>query len=75
MRNLKFRLKRDSLNQIYISFMRPILEYASLVWDNCTEREKKLVRENPNRMRKNSDWFIPICITSKYLQRNWLVKA
>ena len=41
MRNLKFKLKRDSLNQIYISFLRPILEYSSVAWDNCTEREKE----------------------------------
>ena len=41
MRTLKFRLKRDSLNQIYVSFLRPVLEYASVVWDNCTKREKE----------------------------------
>ena len=30
------------MNQIYIyiSFLRPILEYASVVWDNCTQYEK-----------------------------------
>ena len=36
MRLLKFKLTRDSLNQIYISYLRPILEYASPVWDNCS---------------------------------------
>ena len=41
MRTLKFRLNRDSLNQIYVSFLRPVLEYASVVWDNCTKREKE----------------------------------
>ncbi len=40
MRALKFKLKRTSLNQIYISYMRPILEYASVVWDGCTLYEK-----------------------------------
>ena len=40
MRSLKFRLKRDSLNQIYISFLRPLLKYSSVVWDNCTMSEK-----------------------------------
>ena len=32
--------RRKTLNQIYVSFLRPILEYASVVWDNCTFYEK-----------------------------------
>jgi len=40
LRSLKFKLRRQSLNQIYISFLRPILEYASVDWDNCTQLEK-----------------------------------
>ena len=39
MRKLKFLLDRDSLQIIYISFIRPILEYADIVWDNCTQYE------------------------------------
>ena len=40
MRKLKFTVRRKTLNQIYISFLRPILEYASVFWDNCTLNEK-----------------------------------
>ena len=40
MRTLKFKLCRESLNQFYISFLRPIIENASVVWDNCTVAEK-----------------------------------
>ena len=40
MRKLKFTVRRKTLNQIYVSFLRPILEYASVVWDNCTFNEK-----------------------------------
>ena len=32
--------RRESLNQIYISFLRPNLEYASVVWDNGAIAEK-----------------------------------
>ena len=39
MRKLKFLLDRDSLQIIYASFIRPILEYADIVWDNCTQYE------------------------------------
>ena len=40
MRSLKFRLKRDSLNQINVSFLRPLLEYSLVVWDKCSRTEK-----------------------------------
>ena len=39
MRKLKFILDRQSLEIIYTSFIRPILEYADVVWDNCTQCE------------------------------------
>ena len=45
MRLLKFKLKRKTLNQIYISYLRPIIEYASIVWDNCTNYEKDLLEK------------------------------
>jgi len=37
---LKFTVKRNTLNQIYITVLRPILEYSSAVWDNCEKDEK-----------------------------------
>ena len=35
LRKNKFSLSRKTLNQIYVSFIRPKFEYASEVWDNC----------------------------------------
>ena len=40
MQKVKFTVRRKTLNQIYISFSIPILDYASAVWDNCTHNEK-----------------------------------
>ena len=37
MRKLKFELDRNSLEIIYFTFIRPLLEYANVVWDNCTQ--------------------------------------
>ena len=39
MRKLKFKLDRRSLQTIHFSFIRPLLEYADVVWDNCTQYE------------------------------------
>ena len=41
MRKLKFCLDRKSLEIIYLIFIRPILDYADVVWDNCTNYEKQ----------------------------------
>ena len=41
MRKLKHNLDRKSLEIIYTSFIRPILEYADVIWDNCSQYEKQ----------------------------------
>ena len=40
MRKLKFVLDPKSLQTIYFTFVRPILEYSDIIWDNCTQYEK-----------------------------------
>ena len=40
MRALKFKVSRKSLEQIYISFIRPLLEYCDSVWDNSSTEAK-----------------------------------
>ena len=40
MRKLKYELDRQSLETIYLTFIRPVLEYANVAWDNCTHYEK-----------------------------------
>ena len=51
LRKLKYKLKSDYLEKIYLVFTRPILEYASEVWDNCGQtncnRQKKIQIEAP----------------------------
>ena len=39
LRGLKFKLKRHTLEKIYISFIRPLLEYSDTVWDNCSQEQ------------------------------------
>ena len=41
MRILKFKLDRKSLETIYLTFIRPILEYGDVVWNNYTQYEKE----------------------------------
>ena len=39
MRKVKFTLSRVALNQTYFSFILPILEYSSMVWDGCSQQD------------------------------------
>ena len=40
LRSLKFTLNRQSLQKKDFTFIRPILEYADVVWDNCTKQQQ-----------------------------------
>ena len=40
LRSLMYKLERKTLETFYLSFIRPILEYGDIVWDNCSKKEK-----------------------------------
>jgi hypothetical protein len=46
---LKYRLDRRSLETIYISYIRPILEYGSNIWDNCTKGQSDQIESIQKR--------------------------
>ena len=46
MRKLKFKLDRKSLEIIYTAFIRPILEYGDVIWDNCAQYEKNEIEKS-----------------------------
>ena len=43
MQKLKYKLDRQTLQTLYFTFVRPKLEYASVVWDDCTLGQKKML--------------------------------
>ena len=43
LKGLKFKLRRNTLERLYKSLVRPVLEYADVVWDGCTESECDLL--------------------------------
>lgn len=48
MRKVKYSFNRQALNQMYISYVRPILEYASILWDGCTVQDKNALEKLQN---------------------------
>lgn len=41
--NLKFKLPRQILDNIYKTFIRPSLEYADVVWHSCSDSDSRLI--------------------------------
>ena len=48
MRKLKYNFSRTALNQVYISFVRPLLEYSCIVWDGCTTEQSNTLEKLQN---------------------------
>ena len=48
MKKLKFDFDRKSLETVYLTFIRPILEYGDTIWDNCTQYEKNELEKIQN---------------------------
>ncbi len=40
LRSLKFILKRSCLERLYLCYIRPLLEYGDIIWDNCSKELK-----------------------------------
>ena len=49
MRAIKLKLDRYTMQIIYFSFIRPVLEYADNIWDNIPEYLKNEVDKFQNR--------------------------
>ena len=48
MRNLKYNFSRTALNQIYVSYVRPLLKYACIVWDGRTTEQSNTLKKLQN---------------------------
>ena len=44
-RSLMYKLDRKTLEIIYFSFIRPTLEYADVIWDNCDVNERYRIEQ------------------------------
>ena len=41
-------MSRNALNKMYMSYMLPIVEYASVVWDGCSEQDSVTLQKVQN---------------------------
>jgi hypothetical protein len=72
LRKLKFRLKREYLENIYFTFIRPILEYSSEVWDNCCQvNSDRLEKLQLEAARIVTGLTCYTCLDSIYKETGW----
>ena len=48
LKGIKFKVDRTTLSKLYKSMVRPIMEYADVLWDGRTESESDLLKHVPN---------------------------
>ena len=72
MRRLKYDLDRKSLETIYKSFIRPLLEYADVIWDNCTQQNKnelELIQLEAARISTGTTKLVSVA--NLYIETGW----
>ena len=53
LKDLKFKLSRNTIERLYKSLVHPVMEYADVVWDGCTESECDLLEHVQYENAKN----------------------
>ena len=43
LKSIKFKLNRKTLSNLYKCLIRPLLEYADVLWDGCSDNESDLI--------------------------------
>ena len=43
LKGIQFKVSRDTLMKLYKSLIRPIMEYADVIWDGCNEDDSELI--------------------------------
>ena len=72
MRKLKFKLDRKCLEIIYTAFIRPLLEYGDVIWDNCTLQDKYELDKLQNEAARIATGTTKlVSLNSLYKERGW----
>lgn len=61
LRTLKFIVNRSCLEKMYFCFIRPLLEYADVVWDNCSRELKNEIEAVQNEAARIVSGATKLC--------------
>ena len=72
LRRYKFILDKRSLNKIYITYIRPLLEYANITWDSCSMENKRLLDKIEMEAARITTGATKLCSIQKvYAEKGW----
>ena len=71
LRVLKFRVSRKSLEK-KIAYIRPLLEYSDVVWDNCSLESKKLLDAVHVEAARIVTGATKLCSIERLFMETWL---
>ena len=72
LRKVKYRFSKATLNKVYCTYIRPLLEYASEVWDGCNQAEsRRLEQVILIAVRMVTDLPIFASLNSLYYETGW----
>jgi hypothetical protein len=72
LRKFKFILDRKTLETIYITFKRPLLEYANVVWDTKTQ----ILMNKPENVQVEAARIMTggtrrVSLSNRYIETRW----
>ena len=65
LRKHKFNLDRRSLDKMYKVFIRPLIEYGNIIWDNCSKENKKALENIQLDAQRISTGATKLCSVQK----------
>ena len=65
LRKHNFNLDRCSLDKMYKLFIRPLLEYGNIIWDNCSQESKMAVENVQLDAARIATGAIKVCSVRK----------
>lgn len=72
LRKLKYKLSKNTLSKLYCTYIRPLLEYASEVWDGCNTGDSyRLEQVQLNAARIVTGLPVFASIQSLYSETGW----
>ena len=72
LRKGKYRFSKDILSKLYCTYIRPLFEYASEVWDGCTQTDaNRLEQLQLTAARIVTGLPVFASLNSLYLETGW----
>ena len=69
----KYSISRNALNQMYMSYLLPVVEYASVVLDGCSKRDSQTLQKLQNEAaRLVTELMRSVSLKTPYKECGWL---